>query len=105
MTHRIPNKTTVIITARRLTNIVQEPATIVIGLPAQITYDVESIEPHVVVRRENMTPSDRIVAINGQQVNIRAASAYSEATLETLGSEERLFVREGLVFGDCETQP
>ena len=100
--HVTPTTLRVQIVARRLNNIVQMNDDIVVGLPAQITYDIRCIEPGVILSKDNMTPSDRVVAANGQQVNIRAASFLSTAEyMVTQGGDERLFVREGIVFGDC----
>lgn len=96
-----PTKITVLLTARRLAGVVQPDAAPVIGFPNQITYDVESMDSDFILQRTGVIPSDRIVAPDGTQVRIKAASGGSEATLEILGTEERLFVREGIVFGDC----
>ncbi len=97
----LPTKIAVLITARRLSGVVQPDGASVIGFPNQITYDFESLEADFILQRQGVIPTDRIVAPDGTQVRIRAASGGSEATLEVLGSEERLFVREGIVFGDC----
>lgn len=101
MSFTIPNKTTVIITARRLGGAVQ-PASVLIGPANQITYDFVAMgsEP-VVLERTNITPSSRIVSPAGVQVEVQAAEVGDEATLEILPNIERLFVRESLVFREC----
>lgn len=102
MIYTIPHKVTVRIVARRLDGAVQPDNANVVALPNRITYDIESMEGGKVLRRSGITPSKRIVSPLGQQVEIEAASAFDEATLEVLGTSERLFVRESLVFGNCE---
>ena len=98
----IPSITRVQVVGRRLSDIAQPNDAVVVGLPSQITYDIRSIEPGVIISKDGMTPSDRIVAQNGTQVNIRAASflAIGEYVV-TQSGDERLYVREGIVFGEC----
>lgn len=102
MSFTIPTKITVRITARRLNGVVQAPSAIVIGLPSAISYDITSMEAGRVLERTSVIPKGRIVSPVGLQVEIEAALAFDEATLEVLGTEERLFVREGVVFGNCQ---
>jgi hypothetical protein len=102
MTYQVPNATRVLVVARRLDTEVQTNSAIVVGIPARITYDIESFETGIVLRKEGVVPVDRPVAANGSQVDIRAASWLSEATFQVMpDGTERLFVREGIVFGDC----
>lgn len=100
MPRTIPTKVPVLIVARRLNGTVQSSGALV-GFPAEITYDVASIDPDYVLNMTNKLPADRVVSPMGDQVRVQAASHLSEATVEVLGSETRLFVREGIVFGPC----
>ena len=102
MIRTLPAKYAVIITKRYLRGVAQAPDVEVVGLPADITYDYLSMEHGSLAVGNGVTPSSRIVSTLGSQVEIQAALEGDEATLHVLADgERRLFVRESIVFGDC----
>ena len=102
MTFSIPNKTTVIITARRRAGVIQPPGPL-IGPINEITYDFVAMGgEQVVLERTNVLPSKRVASPIGEIVDIEAADIGDEATFEVLPTAERLFVRESIVFDSCE---
>lgn len=101
--YSIPNEIRCIVVARRLNGVVQPDTATVIGLPSQITYDVTALNPDAFVFfRQSVRPEGRPVSPMGMAVNIEAAKNRSICTFEILDTEERLFVRESIVFQDCQ---
>lgn len=100
----IPAKVVVWITARYLDN-EEQGAGPVVGFPRQITYRVESTDGTYFTVLDNILPVGRIVSDQGDEVRIEAAKLLDEATVYVLPGEMRLYVREGVVYNNCEDPP